>query len=298
MFIGATRKLFKSTGGESAGYWWMARISARIPTTGVSGSQLQALLEDEFPAFSPMLLGAVTLKEAVQQRPDLFQVEEGNHLLSKWYVRPVHNNSLPGAATLPSHPSKTQAALQKIQQFCSRRARQGRTSYTTLERVMAHADVDDVTILDELLRRTNHDLDVQAGVRIKPKRIPRSIVAFVDGDSLPAVAVNEMCNEMNVLKDSSTVMIVRQSGSHALSKVDLISPDVIPTYLCIEKHARELRLRKPDVRQDVVYMCSAAQFPIYAAHVAPLNPFPDADVFVCCPSKIALVQPKEVIPLV
>ncbi|KPI83475.1 hypothetical protein ABL78_7496 [Leptomonas seymouri] len=276
----------------------MARIAARIPPAGVSGSQLKALLEDEFPAFSPTLIGAMTLKEAVLQHPDLFQIEEGNNLQSKWYVRPTRNHKLSDAAPPLSPSAQTQAALQKIQQFLSLRVRQGRTSYTTLENVMAHTDLDNTAIVDELLLHTNHGLDVQAGVRIKPKRIPRSIVAFVDGDALPAVAVDEMCNEMNVLKDSSTVMIVRQRGSHALSSVDIICPDVIPTYLCIEKHARELRMRKPDVRHDVLYMCSAAQFQTYAEHVAPLNPFPDADVFVCCPSKVALVQPKEIVPFV
>jgi hypothetical protein len=276
----------------------MTRIAARIPAAGISGSQLQAMLEDEFPAFSPVLVGAMTLKEAVQNYPDLLQVEESGHPTSKWYVRSVKSSAFLNGVPLSPSSCKAQAALRKIQQFCVKRASQGRNSYIALENAMAQTELEDVAIVDELLRGTHPGLDVQAGVRVKPKRIPRTIVAFVDGDALPAVAVNEMCNEINVLKDSSSVLIVRQGGSHALTNIDTICPDVIPTYLCIEKHARELRLRRPDVRQDVVYMCSASQFLTYAEHVAPLNPFPDADVYVCCPSKIALVMPKKVVSFI
>lgn len=298
MLLRATPKLLQGTRGESAARLWVTRIAARVPSTGISGSQLQAILEDEFPAFSPASIGAVTLKEAVLQFPDLLHIEEGNSLQSKWYVRPVQRHTLVDGTTLPSPSAKTQTALEKVQQYCSRRAREGRTSYMMLEHVMARTDIDDVAVVDELLRRTPDGLDVQVGVRVKPKRIPRAVVAFVDGDALPAVAVEHMCNDLNVLKDSSTVTIVRQRVSRALSSVDVICPDVIPTFLCIEKYARELRLRRPEVRQDVVYMCSASQFQTYAERVAPLNAFPDADVYVCCPSKLALVQPKKVIPFI
>lgn len=297
MFAGATRwLLLQSTGPEVATRGWMQQIAERIPSAGLSGSQLQALLDDQFPAFSPSRVGAMTLKEAVLQCPDLLQVEESNNLRAKWHVRPVKACAGTSAASLLPQSTKTEAALQKIQQLCSKRAKQGRNTYLPLEVAMARAGVEDTAVVDEVLRRSSHGLDVQAGVRVKPKRLPREIVAFVDGDGLPAVAVDEMCNELNVMKDTSTVTIVRQSGSKALSSVDVICPGVIPTYLCIEKRARELRLRRPDVRQDVVYMCSAPQFDTYAEHVAPLNAFPDADVYVCCPSKVALIQPKKVIP--
>lgn len=293
MFGSATRRLLHSVKAEDEVHQWMSRIAARLPAAGVWGSQLQALIEDEFPAFSPSLAGAVTLKEAVLQYPALLHVDEGTKLQSKWFVRPLKALSAPAAASASGQPS---AAVQKLQQYCGRRLKYGHNGFVPLELAMAKAGVEDVSVVNELLRRPCPGLEVQAGVRVKPRRVPRDVVAFVDGDALPAIAVDEMCNELNVLKDTSAVTVVRQRGSHPLSAVDVVCPDVIPTYLCIEKHAHELRLRRPDVRQDVVYMCSITQFETYAEHVAPLNPFPDADVYVCCPSKIVLVQPKRVIP--
>ncbi|CAJ1024599.1 hypothetical protein Q4I30_003607 [Leishmania utingensis] len=299
MLVRTPRALLEKTGRErAAALNWMRRIAARVPESGLSGSQLQALLEDEFPLFSPSEVGAVTLKEAVLKFPQLLSVEDSNKLQAKWHVRPTPEpEAQEQRASSSPRPAETYAlSMMKLQQFCTKRARLHHNTYMPLEYALSKADINDVNIVGEVLRNADVALDVQAGVRIKPKRTPRTVVAFVDGDVLPAVAVNEMCNELNVVKDSSIVTIVRQPGSHALSAVDTVCPNVIPTYLSIEKQAQELRLRRPDVRHDIVYMCAASQFDTYADRVALLNDFPDADVYVCCPSMIALVKPKKVIP--
>ncbi|CBZ26736.1 conserved hypothetical protein [Leishmania mexicana MHOM/GT/2001/U1103] len=298
MLLTASRALLQQAGEMSTALHWMRRISARVPESGLSGSQLQALLDDEFPSFSPSEVGAVTLKEAVLRFPELLSVEDGTQLQAKWHVRPTHARKAQEEC-VSSSPKPTETytlPMLKLQQFCTKRARMHHNTYMPLEYVLSKADIHDVNIVGEVLSNPDAALDVQAGVRIKPKRTPRAVVAFVDGDLLPAVAVDEMCNELKVLKESSIVTIVRQPGSHALSAVDIVCPDVIPTYLSIEKYAHELRLRRPYVRHDVVYMCAASQFNIYAGRVALLNEFPDADVYVCCPSMIALVKPKKVIP--
>ncbi|KAG5506530.1 hypothetical protein JKF63_06033 [Porcisia hertigi] len=297
MSLAASRTLLQQVKETAAALDWMRRIAARVPESGLSGSQLQALLDDELPSFSPSEVGALTLKEAVLKFPHLLTVEAGNQSHVQWHVRPVQSPETQEkrASSSPMPPEKNALSLMRLQQFCAKRARLHHNTYMPLEYVLAKTKIDDVNMVDVVLSNPDAALDVQAGVRIKPKRTPRAVVAFVDGDVLPAVAVNEMCNELNVLKESSIVTIVRQPDSNPLSDVDIVCPAVIPTYLSIERHARELRLRKPDVRHDIVYMCAASQFDIYADRVAFLNSFPDADVYVCCPSMIALVNAKKVI---
>ncbi|GET88225.1 hypothetical protein, conserved [Leishmania tarentolae] len=298
MLLTASRVLLQQAGEMSACLYWMRRIAARVPESGLSGSQLQALLDDEFPSFSPSEVGAVTLKEAVLKFPELFTAEDEGQLQTKWHVWPTHAHKAQEqrASSSPKPIETYTLPMMKLQQFCTKRARTHQNTYMPLEYALSKAGINDVDIVGEVLHNQSTALDVQAGVRIKPKRTPRAIIAFVDGDALPAAAVDEMCNELNVLKESSVVTIVRQPGSHALSAVDMVCPHVIPTYLSIEKQAHELRLRRPNVRHDIVYMCAASQFNIYASRVALLNDFPDADVYVCCPSMIALVKPKKVIP--
>ncbi|KAG5480452.1 hypothetical protein LSCM4_06219 [Leishmania orientalis] len=298
MLLAPSRALLQQAGDTAAALYWMRRIASRVPASGLSGSQLQALLEDEFPSFSPSEVGAVTLKEAVLRFPQLLSVEDCNHLQAKWHVRPAHvpEGQERSASSSPKSAEMYALPMMKLQQFCAKRARLHHNTYMPLEYVLGKVSIHDVNIVEAVLSNPDAALEVQAGVRIKPKRTPRAVVAFVDGDALPAVAVDEMCNELNVVKGSSIVTIVRQSCSHALSAVDIVCPSVIPTYLSIEKHAHELRLRRPNVRHDIVYMCAASQFNTYAGHVALLNDFPDADVYVCCPSMITLVKPKKVIP--
>lgn len=278
--------------GAPAGQDWMLRIAARVPATGLSSSQVQALLQDEFPAFVPADVGAATLREAIEAYPQLLRVEELDGNSAKWRVQPASAASPSSAAAPEAHA----AVLSAVQQYCARRAHSQRYAFLPLEKVLADLSITDPDVVEAVVRNSSGALEVQVGLRVMPNRTPRAVVAFVDGDLLPAAAVNSMCEALGILKESSLITIVRQAGSRPLSDVDHVCPDVLPTYLSIERHAHELRLRRPAVRRDIVYMCSASQFDSYAHHVAPLNEFPDADVYVCCPSKIAVVQPKRVIP--
>ncbi|KAK7197214.1 hypothetical protein NESM_000667100 [Novymonas esmeraldas] len=290
-----SRVLRQKVGADHA---WMRRIAARVPPAGLSGSQLQRLVEDELPDFAPAHVGAATLKEAVLQCPQLLCVEGGDEVQATWHVRPVQGQGAAGRlASSPATPEEARAlSIMKLQQFCAKRARQHRNTYLPLEFALAKLGISDLSVVDAVLDGSATGLDVDVGVRVKPLRTPRAIVAFVDGDILPAMAVDQMCSELNAVKELSVVTIVRQPGTHALSAVDIVCPAVVPTYLSIERHAHELRLRKPDVRHDVVYMCASSQFRVYAATVAPLNDFPDADVYVCCPTMITLVKAKTVVP--
>lgn len=285
------RRLLQRVIEQDAATQVMCRIAARLPAGGISGSQLQALLEDEFPSFSPSHVGADTVKAAISKYPLLFRVEESENSLGKWCAHRRGQDDGGSSSTA----SSADEAYQAVQQYCTRLARQSNRSYMPLEYVLAQTGVMDVGVVEKVLRNTNNSLDVKAGLRLKAKRVPREAIVFVDGNELPPEAVNEMCNEMCLIKASSSITIVRRASVAPLSTVDVIAPDAIPTYLCIEKKVRELRLRKPDVRKDIVFMCSAFQFDTYADHVAPMNSFPDADIYICCPSKVELRVPKEVV---
>nr|CAB95732.1 hypothetical protein (26 kDa) [Leishmania infantum] len=180
MLLTASRALPQQAGKMPTALHWMRRIAARVPKSGLSGSQLQALLDDEFPSFSPSAVGAVTLKEAVLTFPELLSVEDGSQLHAKWHVRPTPvDKTQEQRASSSSKPTETYTlSMMKLQQFCTKRARMHHNTYMPLEYVLSKADINDVDIVGEVLHNPDAALDVLAGVRIKPKRTPRAVVAL------------------------------------------------------------------------------------------------------------------------
>ncbi|CCW64503.1 unnamed protein product [Phytomonas sp. EM1] len=272
---------------------WMQTIAQRIPSSGMTLPQLQALLEDEMPSFSPSILGANTLKEALQSMPDLLTIDRDSD------GKEVVKRCVPGSYSKSSTTMDLSNFfdLQKVYKYCeSVHRKNSQNPFIRLDDVLLRTGVKNVNIVDHILDPSQKRLKVKMSLKIKPKRPPRAAIVFVDGDELPAVAVDGMCSALNLIKPECTMHIIRRQASLPLSNVDEISPDEVPTFLTIEKKAHELRLRNPGVLKDIIYMCSAKQYEKYAQHVARLNEFPDADVYVCCPSRIEIVQRKRFIP--
>ncbi|ORC88906.1 uncharacterized protein TM35_000141170 [Trypanosoma theileri] len=269
--------------------WMLRGVAAKIPPAGVTGAQLQAMLEDEAPHFQPSAVGALSLKDAIQSFPNMFIVETDN--TGKWIVKSVGN------ARSSSEIDKSGAL--GIVDFCRSNSLvvpQG--AYTSLLVAMQKTGIKDKGILRELLMsdEISRVLQVKLSLGLKPKRQPSNAYCFIDGDEIGTNAVQQMWKELNLTQES-TRFVARRPTSVKHSGSDIIAPDDMPTYAILELKARELALRQSVVLQDIIYMCSSKQFAVYAEHVAKLNTFPDSDVYVCCPSKIRLVSKKQYVPL-
>lgn len=257
-------------------------VAQRLPPAGMTASQLQALLEDEHPT-----LRLPSIYQALSAHPDLFALEPGTK--GKWLVRPAR----PAGGTLEE--------LRAVERYCARvggrRGNGGPAPFIPLEEALIGSGVDSPAVVERVVAGESSLLEVRVGLSLRARRAPRAAHVFVDGDELPAVAVDDMCTQLALIKEECSVCIIRRPGSAPLSAVDTVSSDLVPTYMCIEKKARELRHRSPVVLRDVIYLCSGRQFAKYAEHVASVNQFPDADVYVCCPSRVEVVQKKTVVPL-
>lgn len=210
----------------------------------------------------------------------------------------IRSTHTAGTTTAAAEPSLDED-YDRIVRYCADKAAampHRRAPFLPLEEVMLNAGVSDVDVVDHIMSRKATDLELRVALRVRPKRVPRAAIVLVDGDDLPAAAVNDMCEELRLIKEQCSVFIFRHPENAPLSPVDTLTPEGVSTSLSIEKKAREIRLRCPVVLRDVVYMCSARQFRTYATHVARVNAFPDADVYVCCPSKVELVEPKTLVP--
>ncbi|RNF08816.1 hypothetical protein TraAM80_02558 [Trypanosoma rangeli] len=268
----------------------LLKVAAKIPSTGVSGSQLQAILEDEVPYFQPSVVGALSLKDAIQSYPHIFLVE--SEPAGKWTVKPV-TGAPPGASTCGKD------GPHGIVDFCRRRALMGHQgAYVPLRLAMQKTGITEKNLLKQLVMNEEvaRVLQVKLSVRLRPKRAPTNVFCFVDGDEIGPTVVEAMGRELT-LSGKSTHVVARHPTSPKHSGGDIIVPDEMPTYAVLELKARELILRQTVVLQDVIYMCSSNQFTVYAEHVAKLNAFPDADVYVCCPSRVKLVAEKQHVPL-
>ncbi|CBH09011.1 hypothetical protein, conserved [Trypanosoma brucei gambiense DAL972] len=269
----------------------LLKLATKIPPTGVSGAQFRAILEDEAPHFQPSAVGALSLKEAVQRYPRLFDVETDT--TGKWFVRPAGVGK-DGRASV----GKNSAPISIIN-FCSERALMGnQADYVPLHVAMREESVASEGVLRDLVdsEELSKQLQIRFSVRLRPKRPVTNAFCFVDGDEIGLEAVDAIWKEMN-LSDKSTRLVARQPTSRKHNSSDIVAPADMPTYAVVERKARELSLTQSVVLQDVVYMCSLRQFSLYADHIAKLNAFPDADVYVCCPSKVKLVAQKQFVPL-
>lgn len=166
--------------------------------------------------------------------------------------------------------------------------------FIPLQSVLPRCELDRAEVVEYLLAHEG-EIDVKVGMSIKPKRLSRAATLFVDGDELSAKAIDEICTELNLIKDECNVTIARQPYSVPLSEGDLVAPSGVPSYLLIEKKARELLIRSPSILRDIIYICSAKQMDTYR-QVAVLNSFQDADTYLCCPSKMEVAQKRKVIP--
>ncbi|RNE97178.1 uncharacterized protein Tco025E_09519 [Trypanosoma conorhini] len=268
----------------------LLRVAAKIPASGVSGSQLQAILEDEAPHFQPSVVGALSLKDAVRSFPHIFLLE--SEPAGKWTVRSV-------ASALPGASACGKGGPHGIVDFCRRRALMGHQgAYTPLRLAMQKTGITEKDLLKQLVMNEEvaRVLQVKLSVRLRPKRAPTNAFCFVDGDEIGPAAVEAMGKGLT-LSDKSTRVVARHPASPKHSSADIIVPEEMPTYAVLELKARELLLRQAVILQDVIYMCSSNQFTVYAEKVARLNAFPDADVYVCCPSRVKLVAEKQHVPL-
>ncbi|CCW66361.1 unnamed protein product [Phytomonas sp. Hart1] len=260
---------------------------------------LSELQRDEMQSFPPPMIGADHIKEGMQSIPDLFtnaRDSDGGELRTQG-LSDSSSSSFPNDDAKKDMRMSTFFDLQKVLKYClSMGKKKTHHPFLRLEDVLLHTEVQNVDLVDQMVDSSQNRLEVRLNLNIKPKRTPRAAVVFVDGDELSAVAVDDMCTTLNLIKSACTMYIIRHSESIPLSSVDHISPNKVPTFLTIEKKAHELRLRNPGILQDIIYMCSGRQYTKYEEHVARLNEFPDADVYVCCPSRIEIVQPKRIIP--
>ncbi|KEG13580.1 hypothetical protein DQ04_00921140 [Trypanosoma grayi] len=267
----------------------LMKVAAKIPPSGVSGSQLQAILEDEAPYFQPSAMGALSLKDAIQAYPNVFIVDTDS--TGKWMVRAA------GSAR-PSVPVTSRGPL-RIVDFCRRRALLGQqSSYTPLRVAMQKTDLTDKGLLRELVtdEEASKALEVRLSVSVKPKRSPANAFCFIDGSEIGTKAVDAMWKGL-CLSDQSTRIVARHPASPKHSSTDIVAPEEMPTYAVLELKAKELTMRHSVILQDIIYMCSSRQFVMYSEHVAKLNAFPDSDVYVCCPSRVELVAEKQYVPL-
>ncbi|KAH9601287.1 hypothetical protein LSM04_009571 [Trypanosoma melophagium] len=269
--------------------WMLRGVAAKIPPAGVTGAQLQAMLEDEAPHFQPSAVGALSLKDAIQSFPNMFMVETDP--TGKWIVKSVDNAR--------SSTGIEKSGTLSIVDFCRRNSLQGpQGAYASLLVAMQKTGIKDKGILRELLLNdeVSRVLQVKLSLSLKPKRPPSNAFCFIDGDEIGTSAVQDMWKELNITQES-TRFVARRPTSVKHSGSDIIAPDDMPTYAILELKAKELALHQSVILQDIIYMCSSKQFALYAEHVAKLNTFPDADVYVCCPSKIRLVSKKQYVPL-
>lgn len=265
----------------------LQRIAKLVPVEGMSGPQFRALVEDECPQFAERVLQAGTLQSLLRAHADILTVDTGG---TDWTVRPTAKPTTMIAAASP-------ADYQRVLRHCASHF-QHRSQFQPLEEVCLLCGASDARVLESILADERRLLDVKLQVTLRPKRSPRSALVFVDGDHLSSVAVDELCTALHLIKEDCTMHILRRPTNVPVSSHDVVTAGSIPTAMCIEKKAREVRYRTPVILKDIVYMCSARKFDLYAHHVAPSNPFPDSDVYVCCPSKIQLVCEKKVIELI
>ncbi|EAN91759.1 hypothetical protein C3747_102g39 [Trypanosoma cruzi] len=267
----------------------LLKVATKIPLSGVSGSQLQAILEDEVPHFQPSLVGALSFKDAIQSYPHIFLVESDP--TGKWKVKSA--TSAP-----PDAPTGKRGPL-GIVDFCRRRALMGHHgAYTPLRLAMQKTGITEKDVLKQLVTNAevSNVLQVKLSVRLRPKRLPINAFCFIDGDEIGPNVVESMGKGLT-LSSKSTYVVARHPIFPKHSNNDIIVPEDMPTYAVLESKARELMLRQTVILQDVIYMCSSSQFTLYAEHVAKMNVFPDADVYVCCPSRVKLVAEKQHVPL-
>nr|CCC89376.1 conserved hypothetical protein [Trypanosoma congolense IL3000] len=268
----------------------LRKVAAKLPSTSVTGSQFRAIVEDEAPYFQPSAVGALSLKEVLQRHPHLFLVD--TDATGKWTVRSAAAESDGGTTRGVSNSLR-------IVDACRRKVLAGhRNEFTSLRVLMREENITSKGVLRDLMKSDdlNKHLQIRFSVKVRPKRAVVNAHCFVDGDEIGIQAVDAMWKEMN-LSAESTRLVARQSSSHKHSSADIIAPGDMPTYAVLERRVRELALSQPVILRDIIYMCSLKQFSVYADHVAKLNPFPDADVYVCCPSKVRLVAGKRHVPM-
>lgn len=263
----------------------LSHLARLIPSNGMTSAQLQAVIDDELPTVEPHKYGANSLRELLEAFPGLFTVTQTDPG-GRW-----------SAQSTVGDPDSKQKALYAVTQAClaQRRRSDNPHGFVPLETLMQKAGVQNTDVVDDIVAGATA-LESRVSVRLRPRRTPRRAVVFVDGDELSAEAVNDMCDELRLIKSESSLRIFRRQRSAPLSEADGITPDTVPTCVVIEKYARQTALRDPHIRQDIIYMCSARLFATYAEGIAPQNEFPDADVYVCAPSRIALLKPKKLLP--
>lgn len=326
----------------------MSVVAHRVPANGCTSCQMQAILAESIPNFAPSMVGALTTRQVIDKFPSLFHIEDKPN--GKWIVKPVikteyaygavsSNSGLSSSplSSSPDHANASLCALDAITRYCrslaQERLREGqKLQEVALEDVMRATSSGAYTprvVRYVMEHATRVGLDVKACLRIKPKRMWRSAVIFVDGDGLDRPILDALCCQLSIrpngatplttqakksdankssdigsedasrnMETSTSVHVVRRACSPAIGNDDCITSEAVPTYLGVERKAHELRLRKPDIRIDIVYMCSDEKFDLYSKHVALSNAFPDADVYVCTPLRISLVQPKTIIQFV
>ncbi|KAG8342510.1 hypothetical protein TRVL_06657 [Trypanosoma vivax] len=263
----------------------LLKVAAKLPVMGVSGSQLQGILEDEAPHFQPSAVGALSLRDAIQCFPKIFTVDVDS--TGRWTVRCTTkvNESAPTRVGDPSN----------IVSFCRRRMLMGRQEeYVPLRVAMKEENITDRDLLRKLIsnKEISKLLQIKFEVSVRPKRPERNAICFIDADEIGVDAVEAMWKGM-CLSSQSTRFVARRPTSRGHSSNDIITPDNMPAYSVLELKARELAMGSSVILQDIVYMCSLKQFSLYAEHIAALNTFPDADVYVCCPSKLKLVAGRQ-----
>ncbi|CAD2215127.1 hypothetical protein AGDE_08554 [Angomonas deanei] len=267
-------------------------ISGRLSPKGASPSLLQALVEDEFPLFHPSQVGASTMKEVVQQHPELFRVKplaDGG-----WAVFSALETSPPVAE---DRTPQLQRDYQKVLKYCEEAAEVKKGVFIPLESILYQCGIENKEIADYLMETEREGLEVKLSLNVKSRRHLRAAILLVDGDDLPINAVTGMMNQLNINAATSDLYIFRQSYSNPLTRQDVVAPANVPTAYLIEKKARELRLTTPDLLKDVVYLCSSRKLRTYSERVGPQNVFPDADVYVCSPSQIRVIHEKKLVPI-
>jgi len=272
-------------------------VASRLPANGCTSAQILSLLQREFPQFSPSTVGVVTMKEALEKYPQLFCV--ANEDDGRWTVRRANDERSPLNSRCKSerylklvdYCSAVSKSTKKEKEFLPLEDCLRRSGCRTKDRMAA--------VVDEILshsRQLPRDLDLRVSLAIRVRRPQRSAIVFVDGDELSASVVDGMCSELQLIKSECSVTVVRRSSSEPLTPHDVCSPEGTPTSLKVESLAQQLTMQVGTILKDVVFLCAPRKYQVYATHIAPAVSFPDADVYVCCPTKVELISAKRIIP--
>jgi hypothetical protein len=292
----------------------LKKFALSLPVEGLPADEIKAKLMRDLPAFTPKLVGAVTVRDVFTRFSHLFQITRGG---DTWIVKSVVRPSTPvGAAALPGARATTDAATTAgdesappvmlaedklirtvdaalLEAYAERTARRGLkgSEWLDVEPLLRGVDARLRSQIASWAATVPQlpSFDVHAELVVRPVRRPRAAHVFVDGDGLTAHHLDVMTSRFRVAAATATTTVMRQASTPALTADDIVTPMDMPTYMALEAAAEKLRRSHHIVLRDVVFMCCDARADMYVEQVAKAVPFPDAEVYVLTPTREVLV---------